>query len=99
MRVAFLVFVWAPGGPKVHENWCVGPPVSPLGCPSLKECDVPWIGVFGGFVIVKLSWDFGQFHFFELEVHFGIQWFNLNSRFHLSCWFNLIWISRRLSSN
>ena len=47
---------------------------------SLTDCEVPWIAVFGGFVKVKLSWDFGCFHFFELEVHFGIYFF----RFQLS---------------
>ena len=40
--------------------------------PSLRDREVPPIGVFGGFVIVKLSWGFGEFHFFELEVDFGI---------------------------
>ena len=32
--------------------------VPPLVAPFLRECEVPRIGVFGGFAIVKLSWDF-----------------------------------------
>ena len=30
-----------------------------LVAPSLRECEVPRIVVFEGFVIVKLRWDFG----------------------------------------
>ena len=33
MRVACLVLVWAPSGPKVHEIGCVGLPESLLGGP------------------------------------------------------------------
>ena len=67
--------------------------------PSLRDREVPRIGVFGGFVIVKLSWDFGEFHFLELEVHFGVELFSFISSFHLSCCFGLIRISRRSSGN
>ena len=62
MKVASLVLVWAPGGPKVHEIGWVGPSESLLGSPvpqGVWECEVLRIGGFGGFVIVKLSWDFG----------------------------------------
>ena len=69
MRVACLVLVWAPGGSKVREIWCVGPPESLLGCPvpSLGECEVPQIGVFGGFVVVKLSWEFWVISFHQVR--------------------------------
>ena len=40
---------------------------------SLRECEVPRIGVFGGFVIVKFSWEFGIFSIHGISRYFLVQ--------------------------
>ena len=55
-----------------------------LDAPSLRECEVPRIGVYGGFVIVKLISEFVDFQFVEFEIQIVIFLFSLMHRFHLS---------------